>query len=359
MKPFFITTQFASRHLRHPYLKGGIMRPFSRKIPYLQLISVLLMAAGMMLCAAGCGAAGSPQTFCEASGFYFDTVISVRIYDRNSQEIAEQCMELAAHYEQLLSPYLEGSDIWKINHSGGAWTSVDQDTLSVLNAALSYARLSEGTVDPSIGSLSMLWNFGSGNQGILPSDSDIASSLSHVDYNCIHIRQDQVSLSDAEAQIDLGFIAKGFIGDKIKEFLLSNKVSSALIYLGGNVVTVGERPGHLLFRIGIQDPFSDQGVPLLTLEVSDKSVVSSGDYERFFEKDGKRYHHILSTSTGYPAESGLSQVTILSPSSTDGDALSTLCFILGYEKAAFLLESCPEIQAVFVTEDGDILYANF
>ena len=136
-------------------------------------------------------------------------------------------------------------------------------------------------------------------------------------------------------------------------------MSHALINLGGNVVTLGGRPDGSPFRVGIRNPFEKDGAPLLTLELSDKSVVSSGNYERFFVKDGKLYHHILSTATGYPAESGLSQVTIISPDSTRADALSTLCYIYGYEKAASLLENYPDIQAIFVTEDGDIIYHNF
>lgn len=268
-------------------------------------------------------------------------------------------MELADHYEKLLSPNIEGSDVWKINHSNGSFVPVSEDTLSLLNTALDYARLSDGLVDPTIGSLSQLWNFGSANQAIIPDEELIARALTHIDYTAVNIKDDQVMLRDPEAQIELGFIAKGFIADKMKEFLLSEGVSSALINLGGNVLTLGSRPDGTPFRIGIQEPFSTSGTPALTLDLSDKSVVSSGNYERYFEQDGKLYHHILSTATGYPAQSGLSQVTIISDSSTDGDALSTLCFILGYEKAASLLENHPDIQAIFITEDGTILYANY
>lgn len=301
----------------------------------------------------------SSDTTAKATGFYFDTIISVTIYDPGSDRLADKCMELADHYEKLLSPNIEGSDVWNLNHSNGSFVSVSEDTLSLLNTALDYARLSDGLVDPTIGSLSQLWNFGSDNQAIIPNKELIVSALTHVDYNTVNIKGDQVMLNDPEAQIELGFIAKGFIADKMKEFLLSEGVSSALINLGGNVLTLGSRPDGTPFRIGIQKPFSNSGTPALTLDLSDTSVVSSGNYERYFEQNGKLYHHILSTSTGYPAESGLSQVTIISNSSTDGDALSTLCFILGYEKAVSLLENYPDIQAIFITEDGSILYANY
>lgn len=312
-----------------------------------------------LLIVTGCGRTGMDVSPSEATGFYFDTVISIRLYEDASEELLENCMELAGHYEQLLSATLEGSDIWNINHGGGSWVEVDTDTFDLLTIALDFARFSDGLVDPAVGSLSRLWNFGSDNEGIVPSDEQIKEKLTHVDYNAIAVGNGKVMLTDPETQIDLGFIAKGFIADKIKEYLISEGVSHALINLGGNVVTLGGRPDGSPFRVGIRDPFAKDGAPLLTLELSDKSVVSSGNYERFFEKDGKLYHHILSTATGYPAQSGLSQMTIISPDSTRADALSTLCFISGYEKAASLLENYPDIQAIFVTEDGDVIYENF
>ena len=237
--------------------------------------------------------------------------------------------------------------------------TVNRDTLELLEIALKYARLSDGLVDPAIGSLSRLWNFGSGNREIVPSKQQIEEALTHVDYHSIIINGNQVTLKDPLTRVELGFIAKGYIGDKLKEYLISRGVTSALINLGGNVVAVGNKPDGSLFRIGIQKPFASPGTAALTLDISDLSVVSSGNYERYFEKDGKLYHHILSPKTGYPSLSGLSQVTVLSDASVDGDALSTLCFILGYEKALSVLESFPEVRAGFITEEGDILYVNF
>lgn len=319
------------------------------------------LTAGILCCAllSGCAGLHGKKKELRATGFYFDTVITVTLYENGSQQLLDECMELAGYYEQLLSATVEGSDVWRINHSGGQPVTVDQDTLTVLETALFYAELSEGAVDPTIGSLSSLWNFGSQQKEIVPSPTSIEEALSHVDYRLLSLEGRQVTLKDPQARIDLGFIAKGFIGDQIREFLLSKGVSSALINLGGNVVAIGCRPDGSPFRIGIQKPFAAAGTPALTLDLSQTSVVSSGNYERYFIKDGQLYHHILSPHTGYPAQSGLSQVTILSASSVDGDALSTLCFILGCEKAARLLENYPDIQAVFITEDGDIRSVHF
>ncbi len=329
---------------------------FSHKIfcSFPALFSIICLCSALFT-----GCSSPADTPVRATGFYFDTIITVTIYDQGTDFLASKCMALADHYEKLLNPNIEGSDVWNINHSEGTFVTVDNDTLSLLSTALDYARLSNGLVDPTIGSLSQIWNFGSDNQKIIPDQELIIHALTHINYHSVVISDNQVKLNDPEAQIELGFIAKGFIADKMKEFLLSEGVTSALINLGGNVLAVGSRPDGMPFRIGIQKPFSDSGNSALTLDLSDTSIVSSGNYERYFVKDGKLYHHILSTSTGYPVESGLSQVTIISSYSVDGDALSTLCFILGYEKAVSLLENFPDIRAVFITEDGQLLYVNF
>ena len=321
-------------------------------------LKCLILAAFLFptILLSGCGRQSTPVS---DTGFYFDTVITITLYEEDNKSLLDECMALAGHYEALLSPTVEGSDVWKINANPGTFITVDKDTLSLLQEALSYAEVSDGMVTPSIGALSSLWNFGSDCPQMVPESQAIQNALAHIDYHSIEIQGSRVRLNDPEAVIDLGFIAKGFIADKMKEFLLSKGVTSALINLGGNLVAVGSKPDGTPFKIGIQKPFASSGTAALTLDLTDISVVSSGNYERYFEKDGRLYHHILSAETGYPVENELSQVTILSPDSTQADALSTLCFILGYEKAVRLLENYPDVQAVFITEDGQILYYHF
>ena len=321
-------------------------------------LKCLILAAFLFptILLSGCGRQSTPVS---DTGFYVDTVITITLYEEDNKSLLDECMALAGHYEALLSPTVEGSDVWKINANPGTFITVDKDTLSLLQEALSYAEVSDGMVTPSIGALSSLWNFGSDCPQMVPESQAIQNALAHIDYHSIEIQGSRVRLNDPEAVIDLGFIAKGFIADKMKEFLLSKGVTSALINLGGNLVAVGSKPDGTPFKIGIQKPFASSGTAALTLDLTDISVVSSGNYERYFEKDGRLYHHILSAETGYPVENELSQVTILSPDSTQADALSTLCFILGYEKAVRLLENYPDVQAVFITEDGQILYYHF
>lgn len=234
---------------------------------------------------------------------------------------------------------------------------LNEDTLILLRTALSYAELTDGGIDPTIGSVNKLWDF-TGGTAVLPDEAALAQALSHVDYRAVTIDGDMAALNDPQAELDLGFIAKGYIADRMKEYLVSRGVDSALINLGGNVLAIGNKPDGTPFKVGIQQPFAAGGVTALTLPVTDLSVVSSGNYERFFEYNGKIYHHILDTQTGCPVWNNLSGVTVLCGSSMEGDALSTACFVLGAEKGMALIESLPDTEAVFLTSDGDILYSD-
>lgn len=290
------------------------------------------------------------------TGFYLNTVVSITLYDRKEDDpLFDEAMSLIGEYDSLLSKTAEGSDIYRINHAGGSPVEVDERTAELLSIALSYASLSDGLVDPTIGTLSDLWNFGDTNEGIVPHREDIEEALSHIDYTKVKLSGNTVTLLDPDARLDLGFIAKGYIADKLKAYLTENGVTNGIINLGGNVLTIGTKPDGSDYHIGVQKPFAETGTALTTLTVSDRSLVSSGNYERYFEKDGILYHHILSTKDGYPVNSGLNGVTIISKNSVDGDALSTLCFILGYEKGRILIDSLPDTEAVFINDAGELI----
>ena len=161
-------------------------------------------------------------------------------------------------------------------------------------------------------------------------------------------------MKDPKCRIDLGGIAKGYIADRLKEYLEKEGIEHATINLGGNVLTIGTKPDGSDYKIGIQKPFAADGEVLEVLSVHDRSVVSSGDYERYFEKDGVIYHHILDPQSGWPVQNDLDQVTILSDSSADGDALSTTCYVLGLEKGMKLIQEMDDVEAIFVTKEGEI-----
>lgn len=323
----------------------------NKPISFCIMILSILLAMPLL---AGC-ASRTDTSPISKTGIYFHTVITVTIYDSRKEDLLDECMTMADSYDKLLSPTIKGSDMWNINHSQGTPVTVSNDTIDLLNIALYYAKLSDGAVDPTIGSLSTLWNFGTENEGIIPNASEITDALSHVDYTMVQIDGNTVTLSDPDASLNLGFIAKGFIADQIKAFLVKNGVTSGIIDLGHNILTIGKKPHQTPYRIGIQKPFADTGVNAETVSVINQSVVSSGTYEQYFEKDGILYHHILSTVTGYPVENELDSVTILSDKSVDGDALSTLCFILGIEKGSALIERIPDTEAVFITKEGKLI----
>lgn len=326
-----------------------------KKIKFHQAVLCFLLAAFLLFSAinpAGCATKTAKET---RTAFYLNTVVSITLYEKNPDDLFDGCMELISSYENMLSRTKEGSDIWNINHSSGSTVTVHEETAELLGIALSYAEMSDGLVDPTIGTLSVLWNFGGTNEGIVPADEEIAKALSHVNYKNVILEGNQVTLTDPGARLDLGFIAKGYIADQIKDYLLSRQVTSAIINLGGNVLTIGAKPDGTPFKVGVQQPFADTGTAALALDIQDKSLVSSGSYERCFTKENILYHHILSTTDGYPVNSGLSGVTIISGHSVDGDALSTLCFILGYEEGRKLIDSLPDVEAVFIDDNGNIL----
>lgn len=307
----------------------------------------------LILSLSGCASIKEPIS---KSGFYFDTLITITLYDGTEEQL-EECFSIASFYENLLSKTIEGSDIWKLNHAKGSPVTLHPETIALLNHAISYADISQGKIDPTIQAVTELWDF---KNSVLPDKEIILSRLAHVDYKKLSLNSEtmQAALTDPEAAVDLGFIAKGYIADKLKEYLEEQNVQSALINLGGNILTLGARPDGTAFRIGIQKPFENSGTPITTVSVQNQSVVSSGCYERYFEKNGKLYHHILDSHTGYPVENNLLQVTIISDSSMEGDALSTTCFVLGQEKGMELIESLEHIEAIFITDDYELHYSS-
>lgn len=299
------------------------------------------------------------------SGFYFDTIITITLYGTDNEEYIDSCFSLAGEYEQKFSNTIESSEISQINHANGKYATVSDETIELLTAAKEYGRISGGMFDVTIGGLSDLWNFSEiaknlnteGNEtdaSVLPENSDIEAALSHVNYENIEIDGNKVRLTDPESKIDVGGIAKGYIADQMRAYLTDAGITSGVISLGGNVLTLGPKTDDTPYTIGIQKPFASTGTALGTIQVKDCSVVSSGIYERYYRVDGRLYHHILNTATGYPIENNLYQVTIISEKSMDGDALSTTCFALGLDEGMKLVEETDGIEAIFVTDDGEI-----
>ena len=284
------------------------------------------------------------------SGQYFDTAVSITIYG-GTKDVADKCKDICSKYENMFSNKIDSSEISmiNINSAKGNWTSVSNETLELIKKGIEFGNISNGLFDITIGEVSQLWDFKDGNN--LPDPATIKEKISNVNYKNIEIDGNNVRLSNPNAKLDLGGIAKGYIADKLKEYLLSQNIDSALINLGGNVLLVGSKLDGSNFRIGIQKPFEESGETILVVNTHDKSIVTSGTYERYFYKDNKLYHHILDTHTGYPVENDLCSVTIISDSSMMGDGLSTTAFLMGLNDGLNYIESLENTEAIFIDKD--------
>lgn len=288
------------------------------------------------------------------TGFFFDTVIQITLYDHKEKDLIDQCFSYCREFEKTVSKTIDTSDVSKINRAEGKPVVVTDDTVALLKKAIHFSQETNGAFDVTIAPLTQLWDFKS-ETNVLPSENSIETAKASVGYQNILIEDHVVTLKDPNASIDLGGIAKGYMADKLKSFLIEKGVNSAVINLGGNILTIGKKPDGKPFQIGIKKPFDASGASLFTVSVTDQSVVTSGCYERYFILDDTIYHHILDPKTGYPVTNNLYSVTILSDSSTDGDALSTACFVLGLEDATKWITSLEDVDAIFVTNDYQII----
>lgn len=324
------------------------------------LCFILFMNISLAFTLSGCNSASNePIT---KSGFYFNTVISVTIYDSSKEALLDDCFDLAAQYENYFSTTIADSDIAKINAASGAPVEVHDETIELLQLGMEYGSISNGTFDITIGKLSDLWDISTKslideaeiNASYIPDDAEIAEALATVDYQNIVIDGNMVSLKNPDSAIDLGGIAKGYIADQMKTYLNENGVTSGFINLGGNFLALGPKPDGSAYKVGIQYPFAESGTSIAAVSVTDETVVSSGVYERYFKVEDTLYHHILDTSTGYPYQNHLLGVTIITTKSVDGDALSTTCFSLGLDDGMALIESMEGTEAIFITDDYEL-----
>ncbi|MBO7668025.1 MAG: FAD:protein FMN transferase [Firmicutes bacterium] len=318
-----------------------------------KLVFLILCLSALLLC--GCGGEEEGTGPLSRSEFALDTLCTVTLYEPADPDLLEQAFQLIAAEEALLSRTVEGSDVWRVNHAAGEPTEVSPDTAELIALGLEYSELSHGVFDITVGRLTELWDFGGANH--VPEETELPPVLSSVDYHNLAIDGQTVTLSDPEARLELGAVAKGYIADRVAELLKQQGVSSAVIDLGGNVVTLGTKPGGEAWKIGVQQPFGEERSELIGLikAEGDLSLVTSGVYERNFEQDGVLYHHILDPRTGFPADTDVSGVTVVSASSARGDALSTVCLLLGLEEGSRLLEADPDVLgAVWVMSSGEV-----
>ena len=305
------------------------------------------------------------------------TVCTVSIFEKTSSTIYDRIFEKIKQIENLMSTSIPNSEISKINQNAGIKSvKISQDTFTVLSCAKEIAKLSDGAFEPTIGNLVELWNINAivnDETGTIlpqiPSQKQIENALSKTDFTKLILdeKNQTAFLQTSGMELDVGGIAKGYATDCIVSILKEEKISSALIDLGGNIYAYGyKNPKEKTpWKIGIKNPLNPTGSPIEIIQCENSSIVTSGIYERFFEYDGEIYHHLLSAKTGFPENNDLLSVSIICNNSMLCDALSTACFILGKEKGSDLIKKINEensisiphdfIQYVFVLEDGTVL----
>ncbi|MEY8507430.1 FAD:protein FMN transferase [Lachnospiraceae bacterium 42-17] len=314
----------------------------------------LLCAAAMLL--SGCLKLPGEREL-TYSDTLFDTVIRVQILDPAEPEVIDGVKKLCKYYDTLFSKTSEESDIYRINTAAGAPVEVSQDTLTLLKKGIYYGDLSNGLFDITVGSVSNIWDFKAETPAV-PAPETAASAVSHIGYKNIIIEENTVRLLDPYTLIDVGAIAKGYIADRIRDYLKENDVKHAVIDLGGNILVLGTKTDGSKYNIGIQKPFDETGNPITSVKIDNQSVVTTGIYQRYFEIDGKIYHHVLNPHTGFPCENNLYSVTIITDSSLTADALSTVCYLLGYEKGMKLVNQLDNVDAIFITNDEVLHYSD-
>ena len=303
----------------------------------------------LALCLAGGAAAETKES---VVGYQLDTIITLTAYCED-KAVLEDALKECDRLEQLLSKTIEGSDVWRINHAEGQPVEVDPVTAEVIRTALAISEISEGAFDITIAPASALWDF-KAETPALPDAEALADAASRVNWRALQLEGNTVTLP-AGMMIDLGGIAKGYIGDAVRAYLENRGITSAVLAFGGNIVTIGTKPDGKLWKIGVQDIDGPAMESMLVLQMGGGSAVTSGNYERGFELDGVRYHHILEPATGWPVQNSLASVTILGDSSAMGDGLSTAAFVLGEEKGLALIESMKDTEAIFILKDRTVI----
>ncbi|MFS0727682.1 FAD:protein FMN transferase [Paenibacillus sp. 1P07SE] len=325
-----------------------------------QLRKILVFIFLMSLFTAACSQGSPPKSDggpAARNYFLFSTIITVRVYDEGmTDKHFDRIRELLEIVDQQMNRQLAGSEIDQVNaQAGGGAVEVSEDTYAVVEQALRFARLSDGAFDPTVGPLVDLWAIGNGGASVPPPDQ-IEAALALVGHERVELEREKktIRLNKRGMGLDLGAIAKGYAADLIAEYLTTEGFESALIDLGGNILAFGAKPGGESWSIGIQDPAEQRGDHLGTLQAIDKTIVTSGVYERFFKTGGQVYHHILDPVGGYPFQNDLLSVTIVSDVSMVADALSTTVFGLGLDRGMAFVEQWEDAEAIFVTTDHEV-----
>lgn len=293
------------------------------------------------------------------SDFLLDTFVSITLYGETDESLLDKPFERIAALNSSLTAFESGSDLGLIKENAGIKpVAVSEDTYRIIEKSLVYSKNSGGYFDVTIAPLVDLWGIHSPETKEAPAPEAINAAKAKTDYTKIILNpaDQSVYLADAGMAVNLGAIAKGYIADEVMAVLKEEGVEHAIVNLGGNVLVMGGKADNSDFGVGVEDPRNPGNGYLGVLSLKDGSVVTSGDYQRYFtDAAGKKYHHILNPFTGYPADSGLIQVTVVTTTSVDADSLSTTLFLLGLDEGLKKVEALSDVEAIFITNENKIV----
>ena len=334
-----------------------------------------IYASLLLLLLPGCGAPVDPDEAQESiQVLAMDTAMLITTYGERSPAAAYACEDTIRDLEAKLSRTDPDSEVSRLNAAGGEAVEVGEDLYFLLHEATCLSAETAGAFDPTVAPVVSAWGFAGGEEYRVPSQEELDQLLERVDYNAVYDRYfthpdpPRAAIGPGQA-IDLGGVAKGYAADKIVEVLREYEVPRANISLGGNILAWGDRPDGTPWRVGIQDPArtDEQNAFAGVLNLTDSFAVTSGGYQRYFEENGKTYHHIIDPATGYPADSGLTSVTVVASAGPQTyyngsmcDAFSTAFFVMGEEEALDFWRShrttgSAAFELVLITEDGRVV----
>ncbi len=322
----------------------------------MKLCEILALIVSLMILSVGCSEKTDALTKKQLDIFAMDTYMNLTVYGDSAETALENASERITELEKIFSVTSENSDVWRINNSNDEFVSISDDTANIISKSVEYGNLTDGNLDITIYPILKEWGFTTGNYKV-PDGETLGNLLENVDYSKIMLNNNTLSVPE-NYQIDLGALAKGYTGDEVIDILKENGIKSAIISLGGNVQALGLKPDGSKWKIAVRNPFSPD-TDMCILEIEDKVVITSGNYERFFiDNDGRKYCHIINPVNGFPAENGLVSVTVIGESGIMCDAFSTALFIMGTDSAEDFWRKNGGFDMILVTDDGKIIYTD-
>lgn len=316
------------------------------------MLAALVAMSGLVLLALHGQAIRAEEQVFTKDMFAMDTYFALKAYGPEGEAALELCEEKVLELEAALSVTEADSDVARYNKKKSQMVS--WDTYTLVDRAIELCEDTEGALDITLYPVQQAWGFTTDVRRV-PGEQELKELLKQVDYRKLDLQivDGCGTIGVEDVQIDLGAVAKGYTGDCLLNILKEQGVTSAMLDLGGNVQVLGGKPDGSPWKVAVRNPL-DTATAIGVLEVTDKVVITSGSYERYFEENGKRYWHILDPKTGYPADSGLVSVTVVGDSGVRCDGLSTALFVMGKEKAVEFWRKAGDFEMILVTESGEL-----